>query len=319
LEPKIVSERNYLEAGMKIGELVKRHIQQILSHCNTVDHGELGRLLNRQYSKQVFGINFPFCQEIRLIPPEESKRYWTSIYFVQDKQVRVTSQWYKESRSLFIQYLTSKEIISSAEANEATPFPSQADSSRLVPKSSGKSKFEATVRSSRVTNSRYRGNAISNAQNLFVRNILSNLGHESFNEHDWNTTKAYFMDRCAYCNASTSLIMDHAVPINKESLGEHRLGNLVPSCDICNSNKAGLDFRTFLADNPAAIQKIEVYMESRNYIPLEDNEQLKHILRLAHSEIAALAERYISIINELFPYDQRPGAASMDAPVTSLE
>lgn len=97
------------------------------------------------------------------------------------------------------------------------------------------------------------------------------------------------------------MLIEHAVPINKEKLGEHRLGNLVPSCNGCNSNKAGKDFREFLGENTRAIRKIEEYMDSRNYVPLENNEQMKMILNVAHKEVSALAERYITIINDLFP------------------
>ena len=55
-----------------------------------------------------------------------------------------------------------------------------------------------------------------------------------------------------------------------------------------------------MVGNSAAIGRIEEYMDSRNYVPLEDNEQMKMILNMAHKEIAALADRYITIINELF-------------------
>jgi 5-methylcytosine-specific restriction endonuclease McrA len=157
------------------------------------------------------------------------------------------------------------------------------------------------------SNSRYRGNPIGNAQNLFIRNILSSLGRETFNEADWNSTKEYFSHRCAYCGVEAELLIEHAIPINKENLGEHRLGNLVPSCKLCNSNKGGRDFRAFLAENTAAISRIEAYMDSRNYVPLEDNEQMKMILNMAHKEVAALADRYISIINELFSQNSNTG------------
>ena len=41
-------------------------------------------------------------------------------------------------------------------------------------------------------------------------------------------------------------------------------------------------------------------MESRNYVPLENNEQMKKILNMAYEETGKVAERYITIINELF-------------------
>jgi hypothetical protein len=48
-------------------------------------------------------------------------------------------------------------------------------------------------------------------------------------------------------------------------------------------------------------------MDSRNYVPLEDNEQMKMILNMAHKEISALADRYITIINELFSQNSNAG------------
>lgn len=273
---------------MKIGEFVKQHLRDIFEHCDSVEHDEINLLLDPQYSKRRFGINFPFCTEVDNIGVSQSKRYWTEIYFVRGKRVRVTSQWFHTSRPLFVEYLKSKGIASNLDSpeHEGHSDPTQKERQAQPP-------------SSRA-NSRYRGNAIGNAQNLFIRNILSSLGLEAFNEEDWNSTKAYFSHRCAYCGAETDLVMEHAVPINKEKLGEHRLGNLVPSCKQCNSDKGGKDYRQFLEGNSAAISRIEEYMDSKNYVPLEDNEQMKMILNMAHKEISSLADRYISIINELF-------------------
>jgi len=95
--------------------------------------------------------------------------------------------------------------------------------------------------------------------------------------------------------------MEHAVPINKAKLGEHRIGNLVPSCKECNDKKHEKDYREYLAGDDERIKTIESYMESRNYVPLGDNEQVRMILELAHKEVSALADRYIKIINSLFP------------------
>jgi 5-methylcytosine-specific restriction endonuclease McrA len=127
----------------------------------------------------------------------------------------VTSQWYETSRPLFITYLKSKGIAPELDLSE-------------YEKDYANKEQHAQSPSSRA-NSRYRGNPIGNAQNLFVRNILSSIGLESFNEGDWNSTKDYFSHRCAYCGNETELLIEHAIPINKEKLGEHRLGNLVPS------------------------------------------------------------------------------------------
>ncbi len=151
------------------------------------------------------------------------------------------------------------------------------------------------------SNSRFRGNAIGNAQNLVIRNILSNLGQESFTEDDWKETKLYFSNSCAYCGTETELQIEHAIPINKTSLGEHCLGNLVPSCKSCNSKKSNQTFHEFLGDDVERIEIIEEYMDSRNYVPLEDNEQVIKILDMAYNEVSLLSNRYITILNELFP------------------
>jgi hypothetical protein len=38
-------------------------------------------------------------------------------------------------------------------------------------------------------------------------------------------------------------------------------------------------------------------MASRNYTPLGDNEHIKMVVQQAHEEVAALARRYVAIIN----------------------
>ncbi len=274
---------------MKIGHLVKSHIKKIFHFCDTTDHNELSRLMDAAYSKTTFGINFPFCTEVSQIPTEQSKRYWTTSYIVRGKTVRVSSQWFDKSKASFIQYLLKKKIVTKDEISSNVSL----DSGKEV-------KIRKKTRSN-VLNSRYRGNAIGNAQNLVVRNILSNIGQESFNKQDWAETMAYFSNQCAYCGGEGDLLMEHIIPINRQALGEHRLGNLAPSCRPCNSTKADKDFREFLDGDPDRIQKIEDYMESRNYVPLGDNEQVAMVLEMAYKEISSVAQRYISILNELFP------------------
>jgi 5-methylcytosine-specific restriction endonuclease McrA len=273
---------------MKIGKLVKQHVQQIFEHCETADHGEIDSLLTLRYSKTTFDLNFPFCVELANIPEDRSMRYWAEVYIVRGRRVRVTSQWFESSRPHVLRYLASKNIVVQ-------------DQETIPEHEATQSNIEQSVQSpSSRANSRYRGSAIGNAQNAFIRTILSSIGRESFREEDWLSTKAYFLNRCAYCGAQTELLMEHAIPINRKCLGEHRLGNLVPSCQLCNSNKGGQDFRVFLEGKPDTIRNIEAYMTSRNYVPLDDDEQLKLVLNMAYKEVALLADRYITIINEVF-------------------
>ena len=152
----------------------------------------------------------------------------------------------------------------------------------------------------RRSNNRYKKYPIGNAQNGVIRNILSNIGQESFSESDWNCTKGHFLHRCVYCDEERELIIDHAIPINRANLGEHRIGNLVPSCKECNEKKGGnKDFREFLEGDVQKIERILEYMLTNNYVPLGNNKQIKIILELAHKEIVAIAERYITIINSV--------------------
>jgi hypothetical protein len=85
---------------MKIGQFVKTHIREIFSYCDSIDHDEINSLLDPAYSKRIFGINFPFCATVEDIEKSESKRYWTEVYWVRGKRVRVTSQWFESNRPL---------------------------------------------------------------------------------------------------------------------------------------------------------------------------------------------------------------------------
>lgn len=280
---------------MKVGQLVKTYVRKVFRYCDEVDHAKLSRLMNARYSKDTFGINFPFCVEVETISPQLSKRYWRDIHVVRGKTLRVCSQWVNpptsRSRELFCQYLLSKKLADNEELSAIDSLP------QSFPRSS------TAEPPKRAPRGRYRGNAIGNAQNLFVRNILSNIGHESFNENDWQETKAYFMNKCAYCGAETDLVVDHAIPINKAKLGEHRIGNLVPSCNDCNVRKGNRDYSEYLNGDEEKRQMIESYMDSKNYVPLGNNEQVRMILDLAYAEVSALVDRYIVIINSLFPDD----------------
>lgn len=270
---------------MKIGKLVKHHIERIFQYCETSDHSELDHLKDKKYSKNTFDINYPFCTEASLISKEESGRYWTNRYIVRGKTFRVSSQWFDTSKPQFINYLINKHIFIENETS--------LDKMSSAP--------ENEPQKSTRENSRFKGNAIGNAQNLLVRNILSNLGQESFSENDWKETKDYFSNQCAYCGASGDLVIDHVIPINKAFLGEHRLGNLIPSCRSCNSTKSDKNYHDFLSGQPNRIEKIEQYMDSRNYVPLGDNKQVAMILEMAYQEVAQVSKRYIAILNELFP------------------
>ena len=273
---------------MKIGLLIKLYIKDVFQYCEKIDNDELTNLMDKTYSKEVFDIGFPFCTEISKIPLDQSKRYWSNTYVVRGKTVRASSQWFdthtSKSRAFFIEYLLSKKIISKND---------------LV---SSSTEYTAPVKNKpkqQPLNIRFKSYPIGNAQNWTVRNILSNLGQESFNEEDWKETTLYFSNSCAYCGEKGELQMDHVIPINKTSAGEHHLGNLVPSCKSCNSKKGNKNHYDFLGNDLKRIKKIEQYMDSRNYVSLEKNEQVTMLLNMAYDEVSLISEKYIKILNTL--------------------
>jgi 5-methylcytosine-specific restriction endonuclease McrA len=160
----------------------------------------------------------------------------------------------------------------------------------------------------------YKEHYISNAQNSLVRYILGNLQDASFTKDDWKTKKKSFSGKCVYCGKKGDII-DHAIPINRDKLGEHLLGNLVPSCKACNASKNGKDYREFLtllkekADDPdekllfeQRIDFIEKYMADSHYAPLSKHPQrdaIKKKLEDAYNEVAAIADKYAKEIGNL--------------------
>jgi hypothetical protein len=130
---------------------------------------------------------------------------------------------------------------------------------------------------------------VGDVQNSLVRLILWQVGKESITDRHLREAKAFFGDRCAYCDEEKELHFDHAAPINKTSLGQHRVGNLVPSCGNCNQEKGQRDFRQYLCTDPNGdikIKKILEYMKRHNYVPLNDDKRIKALLEEARKETA---------------------------------
>jgi hypothetical protein len=142
---------------------------------------------------------------------------------------------------------------------------------------------------------------LGDVQNSLVRLILWQIDREPTDRH-MQAAKDHFDNKCAYCGEKKNLDFDHAVPINKTSLGQHRVGNLVPSCGDCNQKKGQKDFREYLRGEPDGdkkMGKILAYMASKNYVPMGDNKQVRALIETARVEIAGVAEKYIAAIKNL--------------------
>jgi hypothetical protein len=157
----------------------------------------------------------------------------------------VCSEWYERNRRPFYDYLGAKGIIGGEELSGIV-----ADlGSEAQP--AGRTRSRASANG--ITKKRYKSSHEDNAANLVIRAILGNLGPETFGLTEWEETKRYFLNRCAYydesdpkCDEEKSTHRDHIIPINKDDLGEHRLGNFVPSCSACSQRKTLWGFQSRL-------------------------------------------------------------------------
>lgn len=60
-------------------------------------------------------------------------------------------------------------------------------------------------------------------------------GKGDLSENEWEISKGYFNNRCAYCGCDGKLTKDHIIPFSHG--GELRISNIVPACVKCNSSK----------------------------------------------------------------------------------
>lgn len=73
---------------------------------------------------------------------------------------------------------------------------------------------------------------------------------------EWYAAIEAFGSVCAYCGSATKLTIDHVVPISKG--GQHRVGNVVPSCQSCNSSKGDRDLEDFCKERGLDAEDIQV-------------------------------------------------------------
>ena len=87
---------------------------------------------------------------------------------------------------------------------------------------------------------------------------------------------AFFDHQCCYYGrliTVDSLSQDHLIPMNKEHLGLHAWGNVVPCCKDCNNSKQHSSWSEFLATQAKGKtledhqNKILAFVENRQYDP----------------------------------------------------
>ena len=306
----MTNELDNSQPCIKIGQLVKANIPAILAYCEQ-NPEEFGRLQQQPFAKAEFGIAWPFLTVVSDIAEKDSVRYWAPVYSVLGAQVRVTSQWFEKHRDAFLAFLQARGIASAEEACVVASEQVQVKTNQL--------------QAGAVSKARFRGAPVGNAQNYFVRTLLSNLGSESFTAEDWARVTEEFGNACAYCRTpfdagspQRKRVMDHAVPINRVSLGEHRLGNLVPACHACNQTKGQKGYAEFCADE-ASLARIEAHMDRYGYVPIGEDEQVALFVETAYKEVRELSQRYLLLINALRPDGTAPEASMSEAPEPERE
>ncbi|HSE10910.1 MAG TPA: HNH endonuclease [Nocardioidaceae bacterium] len=296
-----------LSGAPKPGAFVQSHLLKIIDYIEQVDGEEFLRLQMKDYSSQQFRLSYPFFKTVEQVESDGHKgQYWATKHVVQGQQVRVCNDWYARHRPFFLNYLTERQIPADGLSPElCEEWLAIAEQAGTTSKSPG--------------GARYKTYPIGVAQNAFVRYLLSNLGHESFTKQDWKAVKSSFGDVCVYCGRSGVLQMDHAIPLSRLQLGEHRLGNLVPACPACNGEKSHLRFRSYLEakndHDPRAAERriaaIEAHMARHSYRPLGDRQEIRDLVEQARQEIAAIAARYVELINQAIDHGEAGQATVM--------
>ena len=87
-----------------------------------------------------------------------------------------------------------------------------------------------------------------------------------------------FDGRCAYCGSPPPpvLVAEHLVPMNRESVGLHAWGNVVPACKGCNDIKKGNPWHVHSKLDAQRREVIETYISEYDYNP--DVAELKLVL-----------------------------------------
>ena len=103
-------------------------------------------------------------------------------------------------------------------------------------------------------------------QSARIRQLNKSKGDYSLDE--WEQTKAYFGNRCAYCGVSSDVLsQDHFIPLSKG--GSYTKDNIIPACIRCNSSKNNTDFKEWFTKqefyNFDRLQKIEDYLKEIEY------------------------------------------------------
>lgn len=93
----------------------------------------------------------------------------------------------------------------------------------------------------------------------------------------WKEVFLFFEKKCCYCNRRLKSVenatKDHLIPINKQSLGLHAWGNVVPCCERCDKQKHNQPWDTFLRSSAKTRytnrrKRIQAFQRKYRYDPM---------------------------------------------------
>lgn len=113
----------------------------------------------------------------------------------------------------------------------------------------------------------------------------------------------FFDGECCYCGANLSpqnLNQDHLVPMNKQSLGLHAWGNIVPSCSLCNSKKHQRAWESYLIICCSGDAKEEAGRKAKilrfiSRYKYEPNVELTGVAGNLYEDVGAVAKTLIDL------------------------
>ena len=114
---------------------------------------------------------------------------------------------------------------------------------------------------------------------------------------------SFFDNECCYCSqglTANTMTQDHLIPMNKESLGLHAWGNVVPSCRDCNATKQHRGWEQHLANCCAGDSVVEADRTSKllqfvDHYGYKPSSQLKGVAGNLYEDVGAVAMTLIDL------------------------
>jgi hypothetical protein len=124
-----------------------------------------------------------------------------------------------------------------------------------------------------------------------------------------------FGGQCGYCQKDIGggFDVDHLVPINKQSLGLHMYGNLVPACNSCNSAKKNKSLGAFLEDSKITNAKTVQRKLSNRAAKYGANLDSQKIQELIENLYRTISETIFKESERAFNIFASPTTATMQA------